>query len=175
MSDYDQKDLQDELQKMLDYFNGKTPAFGQVKKEPVNPNDYVRVCSKPYIAEDSDRWGIPTGLHYLSYIESGFVNKNLFEKLQKFIEFNKLDNAEALKDLFKETGFKSTVVEFNIMRTLDSDDYIRVAATLGSNSIRRYVKVRTWHLKLLIKLKNTYSRYFGENKKYRAFLKKKEG
>lgn len=119
----------------------------------------VKICKKPYIVEDTDRWGVPQGTYSVNYA-AGFVNDTLWEDLYLFENYGntpetKLEQKTAaefiskggmpenaslpiMKRLIKRAG--GTVWQLNmrldepLLENGDSN-YIRSIATYSSPSL----------------------------------------
>lgn len=84
-------------------------------------SNLVKICKRPFIAEDTDRWGQGLGTYSVYATEVGFVEQEFWNDLKAFENYSntpegKAEQEQAKKDL--EAGKKSEELDMPLMSRL---------------------------------------------------------
>jgi hypothetical protein len=102
----------------------------------------IRITKLPSIVENEDRWGIPTGTFYVSYV-NGYVDEDLWSKIQEFEDYYFSEesknpiNFPELPHMSKIIGYaKTTIWQLNLCIDCSQENptFIRSFALFGKKT-----------------------------------------
>lgn len=120
---------------------------------------YIKICKKPGIVENTDKWGHGLGSYSVYNKNPGYITEELWEFIQKFQTYSKtpegIKEAKEAKEFIEKGGLaenvkmpimkqlfersKHTLFEFNMLEELPTEDqdscYIRQYATFDKIEI----------------------------------------
>lgn len=131
----------------------------------------IKICKKPYIAEDTDRWGQELGTYSVYGSEVGSVEEDFWEELKLFENYQNTPEGEAERKQAGEdikagknidqlkvplmtrllTRSKTMLWEFNMMTGYDGIDscYVRSYAVFDQPTLREYMPAHDEEVKKL--------------------------